>query len=244
MTVDGVDYNSVLVGDMTPDDGNSCAPLRLDANGIPIASDLAAVTADPNCWSFVEMFPGGFTPTFGGTVTDSAIAGGVKGELVDEVFFDLSASYGRNEAEFKINNTVNASLGANSPTSFSPGTYVQSELGLNMDLFREFEVGLYDAVVLAGGMEWREDTFEVKAGDVASYSVGCVKLTRVLVLALTDFRALNLKPLGRSVVTTCPFIPMRPAGFLKARCSTLLFVMKTIQTSAIPPTGRYQVYLK
>ncbi len=41
-----------------------------------------------------------------------------------------------------------------------------------MDLFREFEVGLYDAVVLAGGMEWREDTFEVKAGDVASYSVG------------------------------------------------------------------------
>lgn len=172
VTVDGVDYDSVLVGDMTPDDGNSCAPLRLDANGIPIASDLAAITADPNCWSFVEMFPGGFTPRFGGTVTDSAIAGGVKGELVDEVFFDLSASYGRNEAEFKINNTVNASLGANSPTSFNPGTYVQSELGLNMDLFREFEVGLYDAVVLAGGMEWREDTFEVKAGDVASYSVG------------------------------------------------------------------------
>lgn len=172
VTVGGVDYDSVLVGDMTPDDGNTCPALRLDANGIPISSDLAAITADPNCWSFVELFPGGFTPKFGGTVTDSALAGGLKGELVKDVFFDLSASYGRNESEFKIINTVNASLGADSPTSFNPGTYVQSELGLNFDLFREFDLGLYDAVVLAGGVEWREDTFEVKAGDVASYSVG------------------------------------------------------------------------
>ncbi len=172
VNVGGTVYDTLLVGDMTPDDAAGCPIVRLDANGIPIASDLAAVTADPNCWTFAELFPGGFTPRFGGIVTDSSIVGGVKGKLVEEVFFDFSTSYGRNEAAFAINNTVNASMGADSPTSFKPGTYVQSEVGVNFDVYREFAVGLYEPLVLAGGVEWRQDTFEVKAGDPASYEIG------------------------------------------------------------------------
>jgi len=172
VNVGGVSYDTILVGDMTPEDGASCPILRMDANGTPLAGDLAAIQADPNCWSFVEMFPGGFTPRFGGTVTDSSLAGGVKGKLVDDIFFDFSASYGRNEAAFAIKNTINASLGADSPTSFNPGTYVQSEIGVNLDLYKEFAAGLYEPLVIAGGVEWRQDTFEVKAGDPASYEIG------------------------------------------------------------------------
>ena len=172
VTVDDVEYDTVLVGDLTPDDGASCPALRLDENGIPIASDLAAITADPNCWAFTEMLPGGFTPRFGGTVYDASIAGGVKGEWINDIMFDMSATYGRSQADFSIKNTINPSMGPETPTEFDPGTYVQTEIGLNLDMFREFDVGLAEFLVLAGGVEWREDIFEVKAGDVASFTVG------------------------------------------------------------------------
>ncbi|WP_215397947.1 TonB-dependent receptor plug domain-containing protein [Rheinheimera oceanensis] len=172
VTVDGVNYDTVLVGDLTPDDGISCPALRLDANGIPIASDLAAITADANCWAFTEMLPGGFTPRFGGTVYDASIAGGVKGEWFNDIMFDMSATYGRSQADFNIKNTINPSMGPDTPTEFDPGTYVQTEIGLNLDMFREFDAGLAEPLILAGGVEWREDIFEVKAGDVASFTVG------------------------------------------------------------------------
>lgn len=172
VTVDDVEYDTVLVGDLTPDDGVSCPALRLDENGIPIAADLAAITADANCWAFTEMLPGGFTPRFGGTVYDASIAGGVKGEWINDIMFDLSASYGRSQADFSISNTINPSMGPDTPTSFDPGTYVQTEIGLNLDMFREFDAGLAEPLILAGGVEWREDIFEVKAGDVPSFTVG------------------------------------------------------------------------
>jgi len=172
VTVDDVEYDTVLVGDLTPDDGVSCPALRLDENGIPIAADLAAITADANCWAFTEMLPGGFTPRFGGTVYDASIAGGVKGEWINDIMFDLSASYGRSQADFSISNTINPSMGPETPTSFDPGTYVQTEIGLNLDMFREFDAGFAEPLILAGGVEWREDIFEVKAGDVPSFTVG------------------------------------------------------------------------
>lgn len=172
VNVDGTDYDTVLVGDLTPDDGIGCPLLRLDANGIPIASDLAAIKADDNCWAFTEMLPGGFTPRFGGKVYDASITGGVKGELFNDINFDLSGSFGRNQADFAIKNTINPSMGPDTPTEFNPGSYIQTEIGFNLDLFREFDWGLAEPVVVAGGVEWREDSFEVKAGDVASFTVG------------------------------------------------------------------------
>lgn len=122
--------------------------------------------------AFTEMLPGGFTPRFGGTVYDASIAGGVKGEWINDIMFDLSASYGRSQADFSISNTINPSMGPETPTSFDPGTYVQTEIGLNLDMFREFDAGFAEPLILAGGVEWREDIFEVKAGDVPSFTVG------------------------------------------------------------------------
>ena len=41
---------------------------------------------------------------------------------------------GSNNVDFFINNTVNASLGPESPTSFNPGSYTQTEVNVNFDL--------------------------------------------------------------------------------------------------------------
>ena len=43
----------------------------------PIRRRCAAVFADPNCFSFQEMFPGGFTPQFGGDLKDYAAVAGL-----------------------------------------------------------------------------------------------------------------------------------------------------------------------
>lgn len=149
-----------LIGDLTPDDGIACEQ-----------SHQAAMN-DPNCWSFQEMFPNGFTPRFGGIVTDAAIAGGVKGELENGMLFDVSASVGRNEAEFSIRNTLNPSLGPDSPTSFSPGKYVEIEKQVNIDVTQFYDVGFEDPISVSGGFELREETFEIYAGDAKSFEVG------------------------------------------------------------------------
>ena len=71
-----------------------------------------------------------------------------------------------------INNTVNASLGSASPSSFDPGKYSQLEINFNIDLSYPIDVGLASDLNIAGGFEWRDEEFEIGIGDEASYTVG------------------------------------------------------------------------
>ena len=88
-------------------------------------------------------------------------------------YWDISGSYGYNDADFFINNTVNASLGSASPTSFDPGAYTQRETNFNVDVSYPIEVGfLASPLNVAGGFEWREEEFEITQGDDASWAVG------------------------------------------------------------------------
>lgn len=123
-------------------------------------------------FSFREVFPGGFAPEFGATVRDAALAAGVKSDNADAFNWDVSASFGRNEATYRITNTVNPSLGPGSPRSFRPGQLEQRDISLNADVSYPLEIGLYSPLNVAAGAELREESYEVTAGDVASYQVG------------------------------------------------------------------------
>lgn len=115
---------SVLVGDLSGDTVGDCPsgiPLTAGGGLLPDPTILAQVSADPNCFSFVELFPGGFTPRFGGDLEDTSLVVGFRGELANGLAYDVSYGYGQNEVGFTIRNTVNASLGPNTPTSFNPG---------------------------------------------------------------------------------------------------------------------------
>lgn len=105
-----------LVGDETGDMSGNC-PTDLDVSD---ADGLAAVIADPNCFVFNEEFPGGFTPTFGADTEDYSMVGGVRGTTQGGIAWDISTGFGYNEADFFIFDTVNASLGSASPSSFDP----------------------------------------------------------------------------------------------------------------------------
>ena len=116
-----------------------------DADDIPITNHvpdperLQVVKNDPNLFTFQEMFPGGFTPRFGAFAWDSSVVLGVKGTALKDTLgkdltWDLSGSFGRHHADFFIFNTVNASLGPDTPTYFDPGDYIQTDYNLNFDV--------------------------------------------------------------------------------------------------------------
>ena len=167
---------TLLVGTLT---GAECPTITLrDAGGnlLPYAGVGAAVSALPeHCFTFLSQLPGGFTPQFGGEMEDTAVTAGVKGAWGNDWFWDLSGSYGRNEIDFYMLNTVNASTGPNQPAGnrFVPGGNVQTETNFNFDLSRDFDTGFtHGPLTLATGVEWREEEFEIKAGDGPSTAIG------------------------------------------------------------------------
>lgn len=166
---------SVLVGDLDGVGvGGACpAGIPLTNGGLVLdPTVLAQVTADPNCFSFVETIPGGFVPRFGGNNSDKGITGGFRGE-VGGLGYDLSGSWGENETEFFIRNTLNASLGPDSPRDFVPGAYTQTEIGANADFnFAVAVDGWASDLNIAFGGEYREETFGITAGDPASFALG------------------------------------------------------------------------
>ncbi|MEW5248234.1 TonB-dependent receptor plug domain-containing protein [Microbulbifer sp. 2201CG32-9] len=155
------DVDTPLVGDEDPSNGlDDC-----------VGFSHADAASSDECFSFTEIFPGGFTPRFGGDVVDLAGVAGVRGEMDNGWGYDVSLGVGRSEVEFFIYNTVNASLGSASPTSFNPGTYIQTEQNFNLDLNRQLDLS-GTTVYFATGFEWREEQFEAQIGDQASWEVG------------------------------------------------------------------------
>ena len=130
-----------------------------------------AIMADPSCFLMNEIAPGGYTPRFVGTITDTSFTTGRRGEITDGFLsgysFDVSGSVGRNEADFGLNNTVNPSMGPDTPRNFTTGSYIELEKTFNFDLQRQ-----YDSLSVAYGAEWREETFEVISGEEASWKAG------------------------------------------------------------------------
>ena len=74
------------------------------------------------CFSFNRRFPGGFTPQFKGEVSDSAVTAGFRGLLDWDLTYDVSYTYGRSDIDYSIRDTVNASLGPDTPTRFDLGS--------------------------------------------------------------------------------------------------------------------------
>ena len=169
---------SVRVGDLNGvGNGEECVagiPLTGTNGLIPDADILADVVASANCFSFVETIPGGFVPRFGGDLRDFGISGGVRGliGLGTGLTYDVSATHGSSKVDFFINNTVNASLGPNTPRDFVPGGQEQQETTLNADFGYLYDIGLASDLSIAFGAEYRKETFDLFAGDAASFQLG------------------------------------------------------------------------
>ena len=120
--------------------------------------------------------PAGFTPYLDGDQDDSSFIVGLDGEFDSGMLYDFSYSFGKNELDYFLNNTVNGDLDLVgtcpaceiSQMGFDVGGYAQEEVNLNAD----FSLAMSDTVNLAFGFEAREETFIAFAGEPNSYFGG------------------------------------------------------------------------
>ncbi len=121
-------------------------------------------------------FPLGFSPRERIIEDDYAFTAGLSG-AIGGWDVDLSSTYGKDAIEVRVEDSANASLYRDTstlttkgftPTSFHAGTWTTTQLTTNLDLRRGFEVGLATPLDVALGLESREESYEIGAGDKAS----------------------------------------------------------------------------
>ena len=168
--VDGLP--TLLVGDRvwaeTGVKGAGGCPAVPIIGNVPDAAALQQVEAAPNCFTLHSRFPGGFTPQFGGDLIDHSVVAGLRRLSSTGLNWDASINIGTSQVDQFIFDTVNASLGYDTPTSFKPGSYRQHDVNVNFDV----SYPVSDMVNVAGGTEWRDEQFTIGAGGQPSWEIG------------------------------------------------------------------------
>lgn len=124
-------------------------------------------------WNLLSLYPAGFTPHFGSRDTDMSLVAGAKTTFENGLTLDASVNTGRNDIKYVMTNSINASLGPNSPTSFDDGAVRQQELLFNVDGVLPLHwIPSAAPGALSFGAERRSETFTIFAGEPASYAFG------------------------------------------------------------------------
>ncbi|TQF71592.1 TonB-dependent receptor plug domain-containing protein [Pseudoalteromonas luteoviolacea] len=118
--------------------------------------------------NLISVYPDGFLPQITTEVEDFAFAIGATSQVAGWDV-DNSANFGRNQFNFGVANSLNTSMGINSPTEFDNGDLVYDQLTLNFDAKNSFDFGLYEEVYITVGAEYRHESYQIKAGEEASY---------------------------------------------------------------------------
>ncbi|MET0717803.1 MAG: TonB-dependent receptor, partial [Pseudoxanthomonas sp.] len=117
-----------------------------------------------------EVYPDGYRPVSIGENLDVSGVAGLRGQWGDWDY-DASLNYGRNAFTYRLENSLNASLGPGSPTRFKTGDYEFQQLLANFDVSRGFDAG-DNHHTFATGIEFRREEYDTGAGDPASYAAG------------------------------------------------------------------------
>ena len=124
-----------------------------------------------NVNNVAALYPDGFLPKININSQDLSLAGGLRGEIGGWAT-DVNLVYGRNALDFRTENSLNATYGAASPTSFDSGSLIYDQLVLGVDATRQYEFGLYAPANVAIGLEARRETYEIQAGQPESWNRG------------------------------------------------------------------------
>ena len=105
----------------------------------------------------------GFQPTFETDIRDNYFTLGFKCQILG-FKTDISGTQGRNAVDYLVANSLNQSLGSNSPTRFDVGSYAFDHILTNMDFTKAF-----GKTNINFGWEVRRERFRSTAGEPASY---------------------------------------------------------------------------
>jgi iron complex outermembrane recepter protein len=135
-------------------EGNSAGFFRraLDARNIP------------------AIYPDGFLPLILSESEDSAFNGGVRGTTAGGWAWDASYTYGENNFNFIIANSLNVNLGPTSPTRFDAGSLENTQQTFNFDVRNDLSLGaLANPLSTAFGAEYRKESYEISPGQAESF---------------------------------------------------------------------------
>jgi iron complex outermembrane receptor protein len=140
---------------------------------LPNLAPVAGVTAGRplNRNSLPEVYPYGFNALRRIFELDFQTTLGARGQ-VKGWDWDLSTTFAQDHAQLDGENTINATLGPNSPTYFHLSTHQFQQWTNNLDLTREFAGLLPHPIQVSWGLEQRYEHFRISPGDEASYIVG------------------------------------------------------------------------
>ena len=116
----------------------------------------------------LEKYPGGFTPRFFGEVEDISLVAGLTSTDEGALGWDVSVRTGESSIDYTLANTINPSMGPDSPKSFKPGTLTNTETQFQIDLSYE----LSDTLTILGGVSYLDEEYDIGEGEPDSYRVG------------------------------------------------------------------------
>ena len=119
----------------------------------------------------LSVYPNGYLPLLTTDTEDNSAGLGIRGEIAG-FRADINVVYGKNDIDFGVQNTINPSFGAASPTSFQAGGLTYDQIVFGADFSREFEVGMAGPLNVAFGAEARQETYKINQGQYESYARG------------------------------------------------------------------------
>jgi iron complex outermembrane recepter protein len=131
-------------------------------------TDAFAFTRNGGARVIPSIYPNGYTPRITSNIIDNSVSFGVKTELGNEWKADISNTWGKNLFHYYIKGTLNASLGAASPTDFDAGGHTLSQNTFNVDFSKYFDA-IASGLNFAFGAEYRTERFTIFAGEPGSY---------------------------------------------------------------------------
>lgn len=138
-----------------------------------------------------EVYPNGFNPIQNTTINDFTFDNGLKFKA-GEWDFDFYNAFGSNKFMYQIDDTINATLGVNSPTSFNAGGHSLLQNVTGISAVKPFDV--LKGLNVALGAEFRVENFEIIKGEESSYAMYDVNGN--IVTATTNPDLLVINPLS------------------------------------------------
>jgi iron complex outermembrane receptor protein len=146
-----------------------------------------------------SVYPNGYLPYLTTDTEDTSAGVGLRGEIAG-FKADVNLVYGKNDIDFGVQNTINPSYGASSPTSFQAGGLTYDQLVFGADFSREFDIGLAGPLNVAFGLEARKETYKINQGEVASYARGPISGVSFGSRGFTGFTPSNEVDVDRDAV--------------------------------------------
>ncbi|UAY53160.1 TonB-dependent receptor plug domain-containing protein [Ferruginibacter albus] len=133
--------------------------MRLVDPSAPVQTDPALITAEDDVY---------FNPIQNVHITDLSLAAGIRGKLKCGWNWDVSNTIGSNNFHYFVDNTFNASLGADK-THFDAGGFSFLQNTTNVD-FSKYISSVAEGMNIGAGAEFRYEKYSIFSGEEASYA--------------------------------------------------------------------------